>query len=74
MNFNLHFCELRSDHSMNDKNNLFENYIPKSYIVKRILISFNCFSEYILVLNRSFSRRSIPNDRHKKYVMGEVRF
>ena len=46
MNFNLHFCELRSDHSMNEKNNLFENYIPKCYIVKRILISFNCFSEY----------------------------
>ena len=47
MNFNLHFCELHSDDSINDKNNLFENYIPKCYNVKRILISFNCFSEYI---------------------------
>ena len=49
MNFNLHFGELHSDNSINDKNNLFENYIPKYYKVKRILISFNCFSEYIIV-------------------------
>ena len=48
MNFNLHFGELHSDNSINDKNNLFENYIPKCYKVKRILISFNCFSEYTL--------------------------
>ena len=48
MNFNLHFGELHGDNSINDKNNLFENYIPKCYTVKRILISFNCFSEYIL--------------------------
>ena len=47
MNFNLHFGELHSDNSINDKNNFFENYIPKCYKVKRILISFNCFSEYI---------------------------
>ena len=46
VNFNLHFGELHSDNSINDKNNLFENYIPKCYKVKRILISFNCFSEY----------------------------
>ena len=50
MNFNLHFGELYSDKSINDKNNLFENYIPKCYKVKRILISFNCFSEYRLIL------------------------
>ena len=49
MNFNLHFGELHSNNSINDKNNLFENYIPKCYNVKRILISFNCFSEYIIV-------------------------
>ena len=47
MNFNLHFGELHSDNSINDKNNWFENYTPKCYKVKRILISFNCFSEYI---------------------------
>ena len=47
MNFNLHFGELHNDNSINDKNNLFENYILKCYKVKRILISFNCFSEYI---------------------------
>ena len=47
MNFNLHFSELHSDNSINYKNNLFENYIPKCYKVKRMLISFNCFSEYI---------------------------
>ena len=46
MNFNLHFGELHSNNSINDKNNLFENYIPKCYLVIRILISFNCFSEY----------------------------
>ena len=46
MNFNLHFGELHSDNSINDKNNLFENYIPKCYKVERILISLNCFSEY----------------------------
>ena len=49
MNFNLHFGELSSDNSINNKNNLFENYITKRNIVKRILISFNCFSEYIYV-------------------------
>ena len=47
MNFNLHLGELHSDNSINDKNNLFENYIPKCDKVKIILISFNCFSEYI---------------------------
>ena len=47
MNFTLHFGELHSDNSINDKNNLFENYIPKCYKVKIIVISFNCFSEYI---------------------------
>ena len=47
MNFNLHFGELHSNNSINDKNIFFENYIPKCYRVKRILISFNCFSEYI---------------------------
>ena len=49
MNFSLHFGELHSDNSIYDKNNLFENYIPKCYKVKRILISFNCFSEYTLI-------------------------
>ena len=47
MNFKLHFGELHSDNSINDKN-MFENYIPKCDKVKRILISFNCFSEYII--------------------------
>ena len=50
MNFNLHFGELSIDNSISDKNNLFENYIPKLNKVKRILISFNCFSEYILAV------------------------
>ena len=56
MNFNLHFGELHSDNSINDKNNLFENYIPKCYKVKRILISFNCFSEYMWL----FPMRTFP--------------
>ena len=42
----MHFGELHSDNSINDKNSLFENYIPKCSKVKRILISLNCFSEY----------------------------
>ena len=46
VNFILHFGELYSDNSINDKNNLFENYIPICYKVKRVLISFNRFSEY----------------------------
>ena len=46
--FQFAFGEMHSDNSINDKNNLFENYIPKCYTVKRILISFNCFSEYTL--------------------------
>ena len=48
MNFNLHFGELHSDNSIDDKNKWFENYYLKCYKVKRILISFNCFSEYML--------------------------
>ena len=44
----MHFGDLHSNNSINDKNNLFENYIPKCYNVKRILISFNCFSEYTM--------------------------
>ena len=50
--FQLHFGELHSDNSINDKNSLFENYIPKCYKVKRILISFNCFSEYIISISK----------------------
>ena len=46
VNFILHFGELHSDSSIRYKLTLFENYILKCCIVKRILISFNCFSEY----------------------------
>ena len=48
MNSILHFGELHSNNAINDKIDLFENYIPQCYKVKRILISFNCFSEYIM--------------------------
>ena len=58
MNFNLHFGKLHSDNYINDKNNLFENDIPKSYKVKRILISFNCFSEYTKIYDNEFRQRS----------------
>ena len=61
MNFNLYFGELHSDNSINDKNNLFENYIPKCYKVKRILISFNCFSEYILNLYVCLENSAVPD-------------
>ena len=49
--FHFAFCELHSDSSLIYKLTLFENYIPKCYIVKRILISFNCFSEYMSLLS-----------------------
>ena len=48
VNFILHFSEFHSDNSIRYKITLFESYIHKCYIVKRILISFHCFSEYIL--------------------------
>ena len=64
MNFNLHFGELHSDNSINDKNIFFENYIPKCYKVKRILISFNCFSEYILKKHsRKFNASELLYDK-----------
>ena len=55
----MHLGELHGNTSINDKNNLFENYIPKCYNVKRILISFNCFSEY---------RSSYPSSTKKNNV------
>ena len=73
MNFNLHFDELHSDNSINDKNILFENYIPKCYKVKRILISFNCFSEYIRKYNESIyllnNLFSSEKTEYRKYKM-----
>ena len=54
MNSNLHLGELHSNNSINDKNNLLENYIPKCCKVKRIFISFNCFSEY-----RTFGKQTV---------------
>ena len=60
MNFNLHFGELHSDNSINDKNNLFENYIFKCDKVKRISISFNCFSEYSYTIGYSPVRGDNP--------------
>ena len=45
--FFLHFAELHICNSLRYENNLLRNYFLKCYIVKIILISFNCFSEYI---------------------------
>ena len=50
INFILHFREFHNDSSIRYKITLFENYIHKCYIVKRIIISFNCFSEYIYII------------------------
>ena len=75
MNFKLHFGELHSDNSINDKNNMFENYIPKCDKVKRILISFNCFSEYINRRAQNIANtRQNKNikDPQKKYRLGTV--
>ena len=42
------FLELHIGSSIRYENIFFGNYFLKFYIVKRILISFNCFSEYRL--------------------------
>ena len=47
VNVILHFAELHIGSSIRYENILFGNYFLKYYIVKIILISFNCFSEYI---------------------------
>ena len=44
--FNFYFAELHIGISIRYENILFGNYFLNFYIVKRILISFNCFSEY----------------------------
>ena len=54
VDFILHFGELHSKSSIRYKLTLFENYIPKCYIVKRISISFNCFSEYTYILTLAY--------------------
>ena len=45
--FFLHSAELHIGSSIRYENALYRNYFFNCYIVKRILISFNCFSEYI---------------------------
>ena len=47
VNFILHFAEMHIGSAIRNENTLFGNYFLKCFIVKRILISFNCFSEYI---------------------------
>ena len=49
VNFIFHFAELQSGSSITDKKTVFGNYVLKCNKVKRILISSNCFSEYIFV-------------------------
>ena len=46
VNFILYFLHIGS--SIRYENNLFGNYFLNFYIVKRFLISFNCFSEFSL--------------------------
>ena len=50
VNFILPFAELHIGSSIRYEKTLLGNYFLKCYIVKRILVSFNCFSEYIIVL------------------------
>ena len=69
MNFNLHFGELYSDNSINDKNNLFENYIPKCDKVKRILVSFNRFSGYKMQFSFAYSEGACFYDIWSKDIM-----
>ena len=48
VNFILHSADLHISSSIRYENALYGNYFLHYYIVKRILISFNCFSEYIM--------------------------
>ena len=48
MNLILHSTELHIGSFITYENALYGNYFLNCYIVKRILISFNCFSEYIM--------------------------
>ena len=49
VNFILHSAELHIGSSIGYENVLYGNYFLNFYIVKRILISFNCFSECISI-------------------------
>ena len=48
MTRSLHFAELHLGSSIRYQNILFGNYFLKCNRVKIILVSFNCFSEYIM--------------------------
>ena len=50
INFNLHFAELQIGGSIKNKNALFGKYFLNCKKVKIILVSFNCFSEYIFAM------------------------
>ena len=56
MNFILHSSELHIGSSIRYEHALYGNYFLNSYIVKIILISFNCFSEYIWYSNISIHK------------------
>ena len=53
VNFILHFAEWHIGSSIRYETTSFGNIFFKCYIVKRILISFNCFSEYITKLTNT---------------------
>ena len=63
--FFLHFSELHIGSFIRYKNTLFLNYVLKCYLVKSILISFNCFSEYII---SSFSAFFFVCDTSVKFI------
>ena len=54
LNFILHSAELQIGSSIRYENALYGNYFLNCYIVKRILISFYCFSEHVDQLSRSW--------------------
>ena len=47
VNFILHSAEFQNDSSIRYENALYGTYFLNCYIVTIILISFNCFSEYL---------------------------
>ena len=70
MNYNLHFGESHSDNSINDKIICLKIIFQNDIEVKRSLISFNCFSEYILFLELEHIRNIRPTKNVSNHQSG----
>ena len=78
VNFILHFAELHIGSSIRHENTLYKKCFFKSYIVKRDLISFNCFSEYtidkLMKVLRINTQSHIEHIEHIKHFMCHLKF